>query len=254
MTVRLLTWNVRFGGRKKRRAIVDSILSVQPDIIALSEWLPGPDSTGESLDELLADAGYPHHVVPAAPPIGDYGAMVASRWPASVVPGGPPDLEHRWAHAAVATPDGPLRVAAVYVPTGGRGQGLPKNTFLRWLVDESDSFFSGSPIVVTGDFNCDHKDDTGQFSPLVRNPIFAELFTHGWTDLYRSLHAPGTAASWWSHQGRGYRLDHVLAGPNGPRSVSVAYLADDGTRVAVAAPERRLSDHVRMISDLAIDG
>ena len=252
MSVRLLTWNVRFGGRKKRRQIVDAISAVNADIVALSEWLPGRDSVGDELDELLDRAGYNHVVIPPAPPAGDYGAAIASRWPVHPLSAGPPAMEHRWAHGAVETPEGRLEVAAVYVPTGARDAAIPKNAFLKWLVDTTPSLLYGSPIVITGDFNCDHADDTGQYSRLVRNRWFDALFEAGWVDMFRQIHPPATAASWWSNHGRGFRIDHALAGPGGPQAHHMAYLDDDGNPVGVAAPTRWLSDHVRLVSELVV--
>lgn len=250
-TVRLVSWNIRFGGRRKRPQIASALSACGADIVALGEWLPGPDTLGHRMDMALAEEGYVHQAIPASPPSGDFGAMLASRWPLTMISGGPPELDHRWAHASVETPDGPLRVIAVYVPTNGRDSGTAKRLFLQWLVDTTPALLKAGPVVITGDFNCDHADDTGQFSPrLVQNPLFDQLFRLGWVDLYRSLHAPGRAASWWSTGGRGFMLDHALAGPMGPNAVHAGFVNDDGDPTDTSVPVRRLSDHLRMVCDL----
>lgn len=253
LAIRLLTWNIRFGGRKKRAEILEAITQIRPDVIAFSEWLPGPDSQTHELDVLLTQAGFPHHVMPGAPPPGDYGSMLASRWPMEPLSTGPTGMNHRWAHGGVQTPEGDLEMIAVYVPTGGRDGGKSKNAYLQWLLESSPALLGRGPVVITGDFNCDHADDTGQFSPrLVQNRLFDQLFDVGWRDLYRELHAPRLSASWWSNRGRGFRLDHVLGGPAGPVATRVAYLDDSGESVGTTAPQRRLSDHVIVLSELVL--
>ena len=66
-TVRLVSWNVRAGGRRKRPQIAHALAECGADVVAISEWLPGPDGTGRSLDEALAEAGFVHHVISPAP-------------------------------------------------------------------------------------------------------------------------------------------------------------------------------------------
>lgn len=253
--MRLVTWNIRFGGRKKRPEIVEALLREQPDVIALSEYMPAADSTGVALQEMLAAAGYDFQVGPSEIVDGEYGALLASRWPVAACSNAPDEFAHRWAHGRIAAPSGEVEVAAVYIPTGA-GDATRKRGMLDWLLQQSAQLQKGGPIVITGDFNCDHLDDTGARNRLVGEPRFQRLFENEWRDLYRELHPPGTAVSWWTPAKTAFRLDHVLAGPLGPAVVDVRYLTADALGPFVQTPNqpstRRLSDHAMVVTDLAI--
>lgn len=252
MIVRLAAWNVQNGGSTRRPGIVAELAAHEPDIIVLGEWRPETGARA-SFEELLADAGLVHQSAPSRPEVA--GVLVASRWPLELVGEGPEGLSERFQHVRVRAGGRSLDVIGVYVPSGGGGNITPKRAYLDWLLGCTPQLLRAEAIVMLGDFNCDHRDDTGARERLVGEPRFQQLFPAGWRDLYRELHRPGTAASYWSSHGNGYRLDHALAGP-GVQAVDVRYAVGRHghryVRTAGAPADRRLSDHALLLADVKL--
>jgi exodeoxyribonuclease-3 len=139
---------------------------------------------------------------------------------------GEPDPEAR----IVTATCGGIKISSVYVPNGRTLEDDHYKYKLKWLTQlghhVGSSGTPADPMIVTGDFNIAPTDidvyDPAKFvggthtSPEER-ALLAELQEWGMVDLFRLHHSEGKLFSWWDyragdfHQGRGLRIDLVLA-------------------------------------------
>lgn len=162
---------------------------------------------------------------------------------------------------------GGVRISSVYVPNG-RSLDDPHYEYkLRWLAALRDEVAAtckpDSPVVVTGDFNIAPEDkdvyDPKKFvkathaSPKERAAL-DELKAWGFTDVFRSKYDAERLYSWWDyragdfHQGRGLRIDLVLA--SAPLADRVRYALID----RFARKGTQPSDHAPVLVDFDTDG
>ncbi len=105
--------------------------------------------------------------------------------------------------------------------------------------------FSGHRMIVMGDFNTGRNPHDSQgYRFLCAN--YMEALEHtGWIDAWRSRHPKGREFSWYSHKGRGFRLDHAFLSP--PLTRLLRYSGYDHS-----FRENGISDHSALILDLAM--
>jgi exodeoxyribonuclease-3 len=256
--VRLATWNVNSLKARLER-VEDWLATVEPDVMCLQETK-------------MADTAFPAMVLGAlgyeAAHHGEgrwNGVAVLSRVGLDDVEagfGGPADLDAE-ARAVTATCSG-VRVTSVYVPNGRSLDDDHYRYKLSWLDElgawRRRSSEPGGPAVVAGDFNVapDDRDvwdpaafeDATHVSPAERER-FEALVDGGLVDVFRSKYDAGGLFSWWDyrggdfHQGRGMRIDHVLATPD---------LAERCTAVLIdrnARKGKRPSDHAPVVVDFS---
>jgi exodeoxyribonuclease-3 len=255
--VRIATWNV--NSLKARLARVEGWLAeVQPDVVCLQETK-------------LADGAFPTMAFSAL----GYESVHhgEGRWngvailskvgledPVLGFGPGDDDPEARLVWATC----GGIRIASAYVPNG---RSLDHDHYqyklawlakLRTMLDEQ-----GTPdgdLVVAGDYNIAPTDDdvydpkkfvdATHTSPAERAAL-AELEGWGLVDAFRRLRPEPKLYSWWDyragdfHQGRGMRIDLVLA------TEPVAARARFTTIDRNARKGEKPSDHAPVIVDLA---
>jgi endonuclease/exonuclease/phosphatase family metal-dependent hydrolase len=155
-SVRILTWNVHGGvgldGVRDFSRIVDHIVSINPDIVALQE-VDGRDRGGRASPMRIIEDRLGHRGVSASTltaPDGEYGQVLISRWP--LVDSAILDLSvgvyepRRAISATVNAPAGALRVVAAHL--GLRfGERAEQVAALCRAID------SERPTVLMGDFN-----------------------------------------------------------------------------------------------------
>jgi exodeoxyribonuclease-3 len=158
---------------------------------------------------------------------------------------------------------GDIRVTSVYVPNG---RGLEHDHYqykLGWLerlrthleIDSRD----GDEVVVAGDFNI-APDDRDVYDPAAfvggthvsapERERLAAIEAWGLVDVFREQHDAAGVYSWWDyragdfHQGRGLRIDLVLASP------AVARRAEWCVIDRNARKGKLPSDHAPVVVDL----
>ena len=222
--MRFVTWNV--NSLRVRQPRVEAWLAeVQPDVVCLQETK-------------LADSAFPHMAFQVL----GYESFHCGegRWNGVAIlskvglddvvcafaDGQDPDAEARLITATC----GGVRTTSVYVPNG---RGLEEDHYqykLRWLArlkaHVAATRAPGQPVVVAGDFNIAPEDrdvyDPAKFvnathtSPPERAAL-ADIESLGLIDTFRQLYPDSGLYSWWDyragdfHQGRGLRIDLVLA-------------------------------------------
>jgi len=257
--VRIATWNV--NSLKVRLPRVEAwIAEVQPDVLCLQETKLADDAFPALT---FAALGYEaaHHGqgqwngVAILSRVGLDG-VVAGFAPAS----GDPDPDAR----VISARCGGISVTSVYVPNGRSLDSDHYRYKLAWLAQlrrHVDAIGSAEePLVVTGDFNI-APDDRDVFDPskfvdathvsAPERSLLAELQAWGLVDLFRTRYDQDRLYSWWDyragdfHQGRGLRIDLVLA--TAPVASRMTWCIVDRNARKGQSP----SDHAPVVVDLA---
>ena len=255
--MRLATWNV--NSLKARMARVEDWLTdVEPDVVCLQETK-------------LADAAFPAMAFQALGYESVHhgegrwnGVAILSRvgLEDATLGFGPGDDDPE-ARLVWATCGG-VRVASAYVPNGralDHDHYRYKLTWLAKLRSMLDAACDPSaPVVVAGDFNIAPTDadvhDPAKFvgathTSDAERAALAEIEAWGLVDTFRELQPEPGLYSWWDyragdfHQGRGMRIDLVLA------SRSLAEQAAFATIYRQARKGEKPSDHAPVIIDFA---
>jgi exodeoxyribonuclease-3 len=234
------------------------LAQVQPDIVCMQETKLADSSFPALAFEAL---GYTaaHHGQ------GQWnGVAVLSRLGiedvvAGFADGDPPDLDARLISVTCAG----IRISSVYVPNGRALDHEHYRYKLDWLArlrrHLGATASADQPVVVAGDFNIAPTDDdvydAAKFvdqthtSPPERAAL-AEIEAWGLEDVFRRHVSAPKCFSWWDyragdfHQGRGMRIDLVLASP--PVAAATRWCIIDRN----ARKGQQPSDHAPLVVDL----
>jgi exodeoxyribonuclease-3 len=241
--VKIATWNVN-GIRARQAQVHEWIERERPDVVCLQEIKATPDQVPQALCEMEGYWCYWHggkgysgvglHVSKA----------IAPERPAFSHPEF--NFESRIATVDIATPGGPLTVASIYVPNGGKD--FPaKLRFIEALDLYAESFHAtGRPLVLCGDMNVALTER--DVHPRERKPraigqlpeeraLMDRLLARGLVDLGRALD-PGNESlfTWWPpwremrQRNIGWRLDYIFATTAlAARAVACPVQSDVGT-------------------------
>jgi exodeoxyribonuclease-3 len=218
--VKLVTWNVN-GVRAREAQLQELAARERPDVVCLQEI----KATPAQIPTLLFDPGgywaYWHGASAYSGVALHVRRELAQARPTFSHP--PFDHECR----VVTVELGPLTVASIYVPNGGKD--FPaKLRFLEaldtWVEEEHGR---GRQLLLCGDLNVARADV--DVHPKERKPgaigqrpderaLFARLLGHGLVDLGRQLHPDDDALyTWWApwrslrQRNIGWRIDYALA-------------------------------------------
>ncbi len=252
----LATWTVNSLGARLER-VVAWLAEVEPDVLCLQETKLADDAF-PSLT--FAALGYEsiHHGQ------GRWnGVAVLSRvgLDAPAVGFAPGDVILRDEARIVSATCGGVRVASVYVPNGRSPEHEQYQFKLEWLASLrahlAEACQPTAEVAVCGDFNValDDRDvyDPAKFvnathvTPPEREAVRA-LIDWGLVDVFRTHHDEDRLYSWWDyragdfHQGRGLRIDLVLASESLAKRAAWS-LIDRNARKGKPTP----SDHAPLV-------
>lgn len=201
-TVSALTWNIGNPSLKRSGAQLSAILSLDPDILCLTET-----KASEGCDWLvsnLRNVGY--HVYFPAPENGNYGVIIATRFPHSEIGTiGPSGLEAR---APIAKLSVGINVIGIYVPSNASTP--EKRTRKRVFIETVNSALKTTehiPTVLLGDLNS---------VPSMSLPVpfvdsndaqWVDSLLANWTDCLAADPGP----TWFGWRGEKYRYDYCFA-------------------------------------------
>jgi len=221
---KIVTWNVN-GIRARGKQVEELVGTVSPDVLCLQEIKATAEQVEEDVCYLPELANHWHGAK------GGYsGVSIHVRrklGKASFVAPAPLDRETRVAVAEIETASGPLTVASVYAPNGGKDYDAKiafYNDFVEWAAALAAT---GSPFVIVGDLNIAHTDEdvhpsqrkTGLIGQLPEErALFTRLLERGGLiDAARLLHPDADRLfTWWPYWANarknnvGWRLDYVL--------------------------------------------
>jgi exodeoxyribonuclease-3 len=243
--MRLVSYNIRFGGGSRAAFIGGVLAHLQPDVVLLQE-ATSPDVVDRiartaGLDHVISRPGWSVAGLSRAP-------LVAHGWHRpgrargflEIVPAGPK----------------PIRVLGLHLPSGLSARG--ERARLR-SVDELLAWIGGGAddrTILAGDLNAVAPGDAPlvramplwlrlllRFDGGIRTDVHDRLADAGWVDAFRHLHPdePGFTLPASVPQ---VRLDYVLV----PRAILPGVLA---CAPALDAPMvARASDHLPLVADL----
>ena len=222
--MKIATWNVN-GIRKRQAEFTDWINREHPDVVCLQEIKAAPEQIPPEIAEIDGYWSY-WHGGKGYSGVGLHVARtLAPERPAFSHP--PFDHETRIVTAEIARAGGPLTVASVYVPNGGKDFGA-KLRFLEALCDYAAAFrATAAPLVLCGDLNVARTEI--DVNPRDRNPraigqlpqeraLIETVIAHGLSDVARRLRPDDDQLyTWWApwrnlrQRNLGWRIDYVLA-------------------------------------------
>ena len=254
--MRLATWNV--NSLKVRMPRVEAWLAeVQPDVLCMQETKLA-DGAFPAL--AFSSLGYEstHHGQGQWNGVAILSKVGVEDVVANFADGDEPDAEARVLSATC----GGVRVTSVYVPNG---RGLDHDHYrykLAWMARLKNHVAAtcrpDQPVMIAGDFNI-APDDRDVWDPAAtagnthvsppEREALADLQSWGLRDVFREHHAQERLYSWWDyragdfHQGRGMRIDLVLA--SAPLADKVTWCVIDRN----ARKGQQPSDHAPVVVD-----
>jgi exodeoxyribonuclease III len=218
--MKVITWNVN-GIRARAQEFADLLAAEQPDIVCLQEIKASPDKVPD-----LVRLSEPYWSCWHGS--GGYSGVALlvrhsffTEQPRWVHPSF--DMENRIVVAEL----GPLRVASVYVPNGGKDYEAKlrfAEALAGWVAETTGG---GQSLLVCGDLNVAREER--DVHPKERKPNqigarpeerlwLASLLGHGLTDVGRALDPENNELfTWWApwrslrQRNIGWRIDYVLA-------------------------------------------
>lgn len=221
--MKIATYNVN-GINGRLPVLLRWLDESSPDIVCLQE-LKAPQEKYPF--EAITEAGY--HSVWNGQKSWNGVAILSKSYSPEIIrkelPGDPEDSQSRYIEANV---DG-LIVCCIYLPNGNPVPGPKFDYKLRWferlIAHTGQLFNSGSPVLITGDFNVMPTEmdvykperwvDDALFRPEVRED-FRALLQQGWTDAIRKLYPDEIIYTFWDYfrnsfeRNAGLRIDHFL--------------------------------------------
>jgi exodeoxyribonuclease-3 len=248
--MKIATWNVN-GIRARETQVRDWLAREQPDVVCLQEIKASPDQVPE---RLTGWADYHAHWHGHKGYSGVALLLRRARFaetPAFVHPHF--DLENR----IVVSTTGPLVLASVYVPNGGKDFNAKMKFFEQMVEWAAELRRAGQHLVLCGDFNVARTDD--DVHPSERRPVTGQLPEErallerlfgdegGLVDVGRHVDPGNTGhftwwAPWRNMRGKniGWRLDYVAASRD----------LVDASSTCVVQRETGTSDHGPVVAAL----
>jgi exodeoxyribonuclease III len=222
--MKIATWNVN-GVRARGAQIHDWIARERPDVVCLQEIKAAPDAIPFTLTDIEDYWCYWHGAKGYSGVALHVRRDVSGERPSFSHP--PFDYESRIVSADLATDCGPITVASIYAPNGGKD--FPaKMRFLEAMDAYAAGFDSaGRPLIMCGDLNVARTDM--DVHPKERKPratgqlpeeraLIERIISHGLVDVQRTLDPDNAELfTWWApwrnmkQRNIGWRLDYVLA-------------------------------------------
>ena len=227
--LKFLSWNIQQGGGSRVRGIIKFIAQQKAQIVVLSEFRN--NDTGQFIRQKLLELGY-HFQFTSLGPSNTNSVLIASQLPCNS------RLflqrDQTYGHDVIAADFEAFHLYGVYLPHKKKHQLFP-------LLQEETT--KNRPAIIMGDYNTgknfiDQKGDSFWYTPEL-----AKLEKSGMQDAFRHVHGEVEAYSWYSHQGNGYRYDHIYA------SEALIPLVKQCDYIHQAR-EEKLSDHSPMILEL----
>lgn len=235
--VKLLAWNIRHGGGRRAAEITLALLEHAPDLVVLTEFR---SALGGQIRGVLADHGWTfQHCTEPRPRTN--GILVASRTPVEPRPDrfDRATADGRWID--VRLPGYGLDLSGVHVPDDSKP--AEKAAYWQYLIRLAAERAS-SQWLVLGDFNSGRHRLDEQGAKFRMTHLLGRFAAAGMRDAWRSLHPAAREYSWFSHRGRGYRIDSAWASVR---------LLDRVMSAEFSHQEREqgLSDHSALVVEIA---
>lgn len=203
--MRLLTWNIRHGGRSGAHLdrVIDTFVAFAADVVVVTEFRS--HEGGTRIRNRLAAAGYQTTCEGVPPPRNS--VLVACR--GALAACGPLDGRLEQTDRLWCVSWQGLKIVGVYMPN----QEL-KHPYWAALLAHAGS--AAAADIYCGDFNTGRNDldrEEGG-TAFIGAEYMDRIVDAGYIDVWRHLNGAAREYSWYSNPGRrGFRLDHLFARP-----------------------------------------
>lgn len=193
----ILSWNIQHGGGTRIKNVLKFLKKSTAQVIVLSEYRN--NKNGIFLRHKLMELGYAFQFVSLTSSETN-SVLIASKLACDsrlFV-----DRKQDYDHAVIGVEFPAFRLYGVYLPHKKKHQ----------LFDLLQAELVGDkPSILLGDYNTgvnhiDQKGDSFWYTTELK-----QLERIGMQDAFRYLHGDVEVYSWYSHQGNGYRYDHIYA-------------------------------------------
>lgn len=226
----VLSWNIRQGGGSRVREICGAIAEMEANIVILSEYKN--NDRGATIRASLLAQGYRYQgVSDAASDVNS--VLVVSKLPGDFILH--PKSDDTYAANILEFRTAVFGVIGVYLPH------KKKHKLLSYIQSYLEK--SALPYIVAGDYNTGINGVDQEGSSFWYQPEMKAWSSIDYSDAYRYIKGDVSTYSWYSHQGNGFRYDHV-------------YVADMILGIVANCDyvhkwrEQNVSDHSPMIIEL----
>jgi endonuclease/exonuclease/phosphatase family metal-dependent hydrolase len=233
-----MTWNINHRTTQKAipSTMAHAIVSLNPDIVVLTEYVPG--SSRQVFLNQLTSFGL-SNIITSDFAKGENHVLIASR----------STLEPRDLRAPEINSSAPPNSMHVYSPLHGveiLGLRIPdysKQPALRqkywdWIINTAKNV-GEHPFAILGDFNTDPGYPRARCGPRI-----AELLAVGWQHAL-----PSVGASFWGTNSTGVRIDHAFVTKHFTIQ-SARYVTESNGHIFVGKTSVALSDHAALLAEL----
>ena len=236
--MRIAAWNVahQILPRPFPAEVMQAFLTLGPDVVVLTEYVPGPDHERVVVD--LTAAGFAgihisdrverqNQVLVATRMVSDRGAWIAP----DIRPQVPPNFLH------VVVPELDLQIVGLRIPMFIAGDTASEHEYREWLREQA-SEWGQYPTILVGDLNAGpHRARSWQWRSL---ESFAEV---GW-----SLVTLSDGWSYMSRVGHTSGIDHALLSP-ALTAMEARYVTKADGMVLAGRHPPAPSDHAVLVFD-----
>jgi exodeoxyribonuclease III len=242
--MKITTWNVNGLRAALGKGLLESVRTLQPDVLCLQEVRSTPEKIESSYLQQLEGAFSQVIWNPAERPGYSGVATLARQKPEQVTLGmnAPTfDSEGR----VIFTRHPGFLLFNIYFPNGGRSlERVPyKLDFYAYLLEQCDALHAaGEQIIICGDFNTSHrpidlrhpKENEKNTGFLPEERVWIDRYLeHGFVDIYRQLYPERVQYTWWTFisnarsRNVGWRLDYFLISSSLVDKVQDSIIHDD---------------------------
>jgi endonuclease/exonuclease/phosphatase family metal-dependent hydrolase len=237
--MKLLSWNINHRASRKRipPLMAEAITSLLPDIIVLTEYVPGPSH--ESFMADLATRGFAHIGMSPHTPKENH-IFIAAR--TTLVPGtikGPPIAPSVPSNVLHVQLEGQsLNVLGLRVPDYSKQPPI-RHACWDWIESTANNI-KEQPFVIMGDFNVDPSYPPSKCGNRIGNLVAA-----GWQHAM-----PSSGVSYWPVAGGvGKRLDHAFISKHFIVR-EAEYIWESSHFIFAGKKEGAMSDHAVLLVDI----
>ena len=220
--MRVLNFNIRFGGQNRTPKILDYLKNNDFDLIVLTEFIK--NDNGLKIIDKLINKGY---TIQSSNEDGTMGSFIASKFNFITK-----NAEDRWTEVYLPKMD--LFVLGVYVPDK---LGSEKNLFWKKILEYAEKNIDKN-VLITGDFNSCTNDDSSNKTEYNSDDLM-KLEELGYIDLWKyNSKEESDRYTWFYYSGTGFRLDYAFVSPKyAPSLMDVS--ANHDSQIL----ESKISDH-----------
>ena len=191
---KILSWNIRQGGGSRIIKICSKLTTLNPSVIALSEYRN--NASGQKIRQILLNAGYRYQSVTAAKSDVNSAALFSKLPYNSYLF---PEADPEYSQNILCAEFEAFKIYSMYLPH------KKKHVLFDFLLEDIKG---PKPSILVGDFNTgkNYIDQVGN-SFWYTDKIDA-LEKQEYIDAFRLIQKDIKEYSWYSHQGNGYRYDH----------------------------------------------